>query len=303
MSAMPLPPSSDALDPGPLQPIAPIETVHLMPGLHAELIALLQRLTPEEWQRPTLARGWRVRDVAAHLLDTQCRRLSAQRDGHRPPAGAPIESYGDLVGLINRLNAQWLEAAARLSPRLITEMLAMVGPQVAEALATLDPHAPSSISVAWAGESVSANWFDIGREYTEWWHHQAQIREAVGAPPLNGRRWLHPFLDLSLRGLPHAYRDAEAPAGATVALAIAGDAGGSWCLRRRTASDPAAAASPWELLQGDPTEPLARIRLDADDAWRLLFNALDADQARRAVRVEGDVRLGEPLLSARSVMV
>src|SRR4051812_32312354 len=31
------------------------------------LADLLAQLTPEEWQRPSLCAGWRVRDVAAHL--------------------------------------------------------------------------------------------------------------------------------------------------------------------------------------------------------------------------------------------
>lgn len=300
----------------PLSPLEPTETVHLMPGLHAELIALLRRLAPEDWARPTLARGWRVRDVAAHLLDTQCRHLSAKRDEHRLPPDRPIASYGDLVGFINHLNAQWVEATARLSPRLITEMLALVGPEVAAQLATLDPWASSTFPVAWAGETVSANWFDIGREYTEWWHHQAQIRDAVGAPPLNGRAWLHPFLELSLRGLPHAYRGAEAPPGTTIAITIDGEAGDTWALRRRDnatgagAGDDAgraaardASAAGWELLRGEAPDAVTRLRLDADAAWRLLFNALDADEARRAVRVEGEARLAEPLLAARSVMV
>jgi len=33
----------------------------------ASLADLLAELTPEEWARPSLCTGWRVRDVAAHL--------------------------------------------------------------------------------------------------------------------------------------------------------------------------------------------------------------------------------------------
>jgi len=67
-----------------LHPVEPIATVALFPALHAELIALLRRLTPEDWFRPTAA-PWTVKDMAAHLLDTDMRRSSAQRDGFRPP--------------------------------------------------------------------------------------------------------------------------------------------------------------------------------------------------------------------------
>lgn len=295
----------------PLKAPAPLDTAPLFPGLHAELIALLRGLAPEDWNRPTLAPAWRVRDVASHLLDTSLRRLSMGRDRHRPPPPAePIDTYPALVGFINRLNADWLQATARLSPRLLTDLLGIVQPQVAAFFATLDPLAPAPISVAWAGESTSANWFDVGREYTEWWHHQAQIRDAVGATPLNARVWLHPFLDISVRGLPYAYRTLDAPAGTTLALRITGDAGGSWCLRREPdgasgadATHADAVGSGWTLLEGDAPDADARVELEADAAWRLLFNALPTGAAQRELRIEGDARIAAPLLQARSVMV
>jgi hypothetical protein len=37
-------------------------------------------------------------------------------------------------------------------------------------------------------------WFDLGREFTEHWHHQAQVRGAVAAPPLRDPAWLHALL-------------------------------------------------------------------------------------------------------------
>jgi hypothetical protein len=47
----------------------------------------------------------------------------------------------------------------------------------------------------------------------------------------------------------------------------------------------------------------ARVRTDADTAWRLLYNALPPDAARARVAIDGDAALAEPLLRARSVMV
>ncbi|MCX5205161.1 maleylpyruvate isomerase family mycothiol-dependent enzyme [Streptomyces sp. NBC_00237] len=43
------------------------------PMVHAERAALvedLSRLTPEQWDAPSLCEGWTVHDVAAHLVDT-----------------------------------------------------------------------------------------------------------------------------------------------------------------------------------------------------------------------------------------
>ena len=54
-----------------------------------------------------------MRDVATHLLDTALRRLSFHRDKHQPPPPAAVSD--DLTALINALNADWVDASARLS--------------------------------------------------------------------------------------------------------------------------------------------------------------------------------------------
>ena len=83
-----------------------------------DIVALLRTLPREDWERPTLAGDWRVRDVVAHLLDTALRRLSFDRDGRTPPPPArPIAGDRDLVESINGLNASWIRAADRLSTR------------------------------------------------------------------------------------------------------------------------------------------------------------------------------------------
>jgi len=55
----------------------PIPTLHLFPVLDELLIGLLSSLSPEDWNKPTLARSWSVKDIAAHLLDTNMRTISA----------------------------------------------------------------------------------------------------------------------------------------------------------------------------------------------------------------------------------
>ncbi|HSK79176.1 MAG TPA: maleylpyruvate isomerase N-terminal domain-containing protein [Thermoanaerobaculia bacterium] len=275
----------------------PVSTVHLFAPRSGELVALLRGLSPEDWERPTVAGSWRVRDVAAHLLDTDLRRLSMHRDGHvAPPPDPPIQGYSDLVRYINRLNAGWVEMASqRMSPRVITGLLAWTGPQVAEFFASLPPHGRAVIPVAWAGENESENWMDVGREYTEKWHHQEQIRDAVGAPGLTSRRWLFPMLDLSMRALPHAFRGVEAREGTAFAMTITGDAGGVWSLVRGDGR--------WSLWVGEEAEPAARVRVDAETAWRIFYNALPPEAAAARVEIEGDPRLGAAFLKTRSVMV
>ena len=69
---------ADVTAPGPLL------TTHLFPTLDAQLIDLLRSLAPDDWERQTIAPRWKVKDVAAHLLDTQLRTLSFGRDGYTP---------------------------------------------------------------------------------------------------------------------------------------------------------------------------------------------------------------------------
>lgn len=277
-----------------LKPIEPIFVADLFPGLHCELLELLRGLQDDDWARPTAARRWCVKDVAAHLLDVQIRRLSGLRDHHAPAPPGPIESYGDLVRFLDSLNGQWVEAARRISPRLLIDLLALVGPQLAAVLASVDPFAPA-LPVAWAGEEASPAWFNVAREYTEHWHHQAQIRDAVGAPGLVSRAWLHPMLDVSMRALPHAYRDTAAEEGAAVVFEVTGEAGDTWSLLREPQG--------WTLFRGEAEEALCRIILSDDTAWRLLYNSLAPEEAEARVEVTGERALAEPLLRTRSVMV
>lgn len=278
-----------------MQQLAPTYTADLLAPLHQELVRLLRGLEDDDWQQATVAGAWRVRDVAAHLLDGQLRTLSALRDDHVAAPDQPIDGYGDLVRFLDRLNDEWIVAARRLSPRVLTDLLAGVGPEAAKTLAALPPHEPARFAVAWAGERESENWMHVGREYTEWWHHQMQIRDAVGAPALFGERWLRPLLELSVRALPHAYRAIEAEPGTALVVQVEGPGGGTWSLVRKEPT--------WMLQTGGRQAPTASIRLDPDTAWKSLYHALDPAEARARAQVEGDERLAAPFFEARSAMV
>ena len=53
----------------PLTPLAPTDTRALFRPVSSELVTLLRSLEPDDWQRPTLAGTWVVRDIVAHLAD------------------------------------------------------------------------------------------------------------------------------------------------------------------------------------------------------------------------------------------
>lgn len=278
-----------------LRPLGPVLTGGLLLPLHESLVALLGSLPAEAWLRRTSAGPWRVRDVAAHLLDGDLRRLSLLRDGWAPPPGVRLTGYADLLDFLNEMNAAWVRAAGRISPRLLVELLTVVGRASAEALAGLDPAGSAAYPVLWAGESASLNWMDVGREYTERWHHQDQIREAVGAPPLFEARWLVPVIQISVRALPRAYSGVDAAAGTTIVVRIEGESGGDWTLTR--------AAAGWALAAGAAENAACAVSVRDTVAARLLLHRLSPAEAASAVRVVGDDRLGRMFLSARAVMV
>ena len=53
--------------------LAPILCAHLIGRVDERLIHLLNSLDPDEWNLPTVVPLWKVRDIAAHLLDTLAR--------------------------------------------------------------------------------------------------------------------------------------------------------------------------------------------------------------------------------------
>jgi hypothetical protein len=242
-----------------------------------------------------VARLWCVKDIAAHVLDGQLRRLALQRDRWAMPGPVgPVESQGGLVGFLNELNRTWVEAARRLSPAILMEGLALSGAALMEALRPLDLEGPALFPVAWAGEASSTLRFDLARELTEIWLHQQQIRLATGHPPLFAARLLHPVLDTFMRAMPHAYRDVDAAEGTLVQVGLTGDAPRSYLLVR--------SAGEWRLGLGEGENARVSIRLDPETAWRLFSKGLTREEALDRVRCSGDSRLVQPLLGMVAVM-
>lgn len=279
-----------------LAPLGPTDTRFLFRPVSAELLSLLRRTNAAGWERPTIAGSWRVRDVVAHLIDLALRRVSFHRDQMAPPPPPfRIDSEMDFVRFINTINASWVDAARRFSPRVLTDLFGQASTDLADWFEQLPMDAPALFGVSWAGEQTSEGWFDMGREFTELWHHQEQIRIALGANSLADPRYLRAVLEIAVRGLPHAFRSVPANSGQALVLEVSGAAGGFWTLLR---DDDA-----WVLREGQPEKETTRVRIGADDAWKLLFNALRGTDAARAVQIEGAPELATPLLGARSVIV
>src|SRR5271154_3721650 len=121
-----------------IEPLPPIFTAQLFPKLEAKLIELLRSLAPEDWEKQTLAPKWKVKDVAAHLLDAQIRKLAAARHGYKPENSKKL-SPAKLVTLIDTLNAEGVRQYGRMPPAELISRMEAASRESAEYHQALDP--------------------------------------------------------------------------------------------------------------------------------------------------------------------
>jgi uncharacterized protein (TIGR03083 family) len=271
-----------------------IEVVSLFPELNSRLMELVSGMSPADWEAGTRFPNWKVKDIVAHLLDTSVRRLSSQRDGYSPRATVAIESMADLVSYITGMADRWAAAFSGVSPRILTQLVGRYQDELADFLATLDPDAEALFPVAWAGESSSANWFDIAREYTERWHHQMQIRDSLGAEPIYSRRLYHPVLDAFMRALPHHFREVARDEGFLLGVEVPGEAGGRWLLEWRKGGP--------TLAREAGREPDTLVTIGEDVAWRI-FTKWGGSGSEKDLSIVGDPELGRRLLDMTCIMI
>lgn len=272
-----------------------INTIHLFDQLDQKLIALLKSLDTDEWQLMTLAKEWSVKDVAAHLLDGNIRTLSMLRDRYYSEKSEDIKDYESLVSFLNQLNADWVKAMKRVSPELIIEWLEITGKPYVEYLKSLDPEQPSVFPVKWAGEDQSSNWFHIAREYTEKWHHQQQIRFAVGSESsLLNKTFYSPYLETSMRALPHRYKSISGKEGECIVFTITGEGGSSWYLHYTNEK--------WQLKLESRHRISCEVTIPDEIAWRIFTKGISQKEALIRSNINGNQELGLPIFTMLAVM-
>jgi len=275
------------------EPLQPFFTAHLFPTLEAKLIELLRSLAPEDWEKQTLAPKWKVKDVAAHLLDTQIRKLAAARHGYKAENSKKL-SPAKLLTLINSLNAEGVRQHRQLLPEELISRMEAASRESAEYHDALNPFGTAMFPVSWAGEEESANWFDTAREFTERWHHQQQIRLAVDKPGILTQEFYFPVLDCFMRGLPYSYRSVDARPASLARFHIKGESGGSWYLFRDSED--------WKLIAAPAGEKISETTIPQEIAWRIFTKGIAFDEARTQVQVAGDEAVGLHILKMISIV-
>ncbi|MBS1664029.1 MAG: maleylpyruvate isomerase N-terminal domain-containing protein [Bacteroidetes bacterium] len=271
----------------------PVDLRPLFRPLNDALLDLLESLTPEDWERQTVARLWTVKDVASHLLDGNIRRISMTRDqffGEKAPA---VNSFEDLVAWLNELNADWIKASRRISPRLLVFLHQVTSEEVNKGYESTELNTEAPFPVSWTGETKSLNWIHIAREYTEKWHHQQQIREATGRDGIMTREFFYPLIDTFFRALPFALRYSQAPEDTIIKVTVTSPIGGDWYLKRIKGS--------WRFCEpAEAAAPVTTVSIAPDVAWVLFSKSKRPGEVES--RIQGDPDLGRAVLEMVSVM-
>lgn len=273
--------------------LQPILTAHLFPRIDGLLLDLLLNLTAEDWERQTVSPKWKVKDVAAHLLDTALRGVAIGRDACLPPA-PKLDSPAALAAHIDRLNVEGVMVYRRLSPAVLISLMEIACKRLAEYHASRDPYATAPYGVSWAGEDKSLNWFDTAREFTERWHHQQQIRLAVNRPGILTRELYYPVLDCFMRALPFTYRNVSGKPGTAVRIIVSGECGGAWNLLREAGS--------WQLTGQPQGQILSEMSIPQEIAWRIFTKGINRETARSQIQITGDPALAHPVLNMVSIV-
>jgi uncharacterized protein (TIGR03083 family) len=263
-----------------------VDTRPLVPRLRTELAALLAGLSGNDWAHSTACPGWDVHAVAAHLLGVELGNVSLRRDGW---GLSPAE--GDDPGAwLNAFNQQWADAARRISPPLLIELLNLAGLRFQEHLATLDLDATGG-PVEWAtGSDPAPVWLDVAREYMERYVHQYQIRQAARRPPLGGVL-TGPVLTTAAHALPRALDQVTRPAGTMVTFTAEGEGGGTWYVVRSSAG--------WELGPAQSAHPAAcHTRTTVDGALKLYIR----DPSAPPITWQGDPELAHALTGVKAIL-
>lgn len=266
-----------------------IEVLNVFQELNNELISLLKSLQAEDWNKETCLKGRTVKDLASHLIDTSLRRLAMGRDNYFGETPTDFSHEG-LVEFIQDQNIRWISATKRLSPQILIGLLETSGQEMLDYFSELNPYGEALFPVDWAGEDLSLNWFDIAREYTEKWHHQMQIREALGREDkLYQKKFFDPIILTFIQAIPYTFNK-YVEENFTLEIEISGDSGNTYYIEKTDG----------KTIFTDKIQCSNKVTISQEEFWKLVTNS--KDKADISISVEGDQKLGKHLLTMVCVM-
>jgi uncharacterized protein (TIGR03083 family) len=255
------------------------------------LTELLAGLQAPDWERPSPCPGWTVLGLCCHLVGDDLGLLARNRDGFLGTP-APSGSEAEFAAWLDELQAEWVCAARRLSPRLVTDLLRWAGPQITVMFGGEDVRARTA-SVSWAGPDLVPAWLGQARELSEYWIHRQQILQALGRPSDLRADLAGPVLDALRWAYPYRLATAAARPGDTVSISVTGPLARTWHL--------VVTQTGWQF--GDQPGPrlAGSLAMNAEQAWRLLTNNMAA-AGQADLTVSGDDAITAILLRTRAII-
>ncbi|MGQ0849920.1 MAG: maleylpyruvate isomerase family mycothiol-dependent enzyme [Actinomycetota bacterium] len=156
----------------------------------------LQRIGAKDWERPTPAKGWSIRDTISHLAD------SAELAADALNGGARIEEYRTAPDL-DALRQVAVKKGRKMRYQDVIEWWRGGRAKVVEPLSRME----GEDRVEWIAGSMSAMTFASMR-LLETWAHGLDIHAAMKAPTEDTSRIRHVCF-LGWKTLPYAFKAAD----------------------------------------------------------------------------------------------
>jgi uncharacterized protein (TIGR03084 family) len=173
------------------------EAVAELAAEHADIEAVLRALTPEQWDAPSPAAGWTIRDQVSHLADTNEICVDTITGGPRP-----LNAQAAMFSSPEEFTEAGCERGRAMSTGDVLEWWVTSARANRDALLALDDGA----RVPW-GLGMGAPMMATAR-MMEHWAHACDIREGAGLPFSRTPR-LRSIAFLTLRAVPYALGHAK----------------------------------------------------------------------------------------------
>jgi len=185
---------------------------------HDDLRAILVDIPPDDWERPTPAAGWTIRDQLSHLayFDGAARLSMEDPDAFR---AARAEAVADIEKFVDAT----LAYGRGISGSELLERFADERRRLAEAALA----APDGVRIPWYGPDMAVA-SSVTARIMETWAHGQDVADALGVSrPLTGR--LRHVCDIGIRARPFSYRNRGLPPPETpLRVELVAPDGSSW---------------------------------------------------------------------------
>ncbi|HYF45829.1 MAG TPA: maleylpyruvate isomerase family mycothiol-dependent enzyme [Acidimicrobiales bacterium] len=162
------------------------EAMALAEEAYDRVVAVLESLDPDDWDRPTDCEGWTVRDLAGHLVGA-LRSAASIRELARQQLGAKRRARAEGGDEVDHMTAIQVASTAALSnEQLVTEARRLVPKAVAgrrRTPALLRRTVRIPVTMGSLSETWTLGWFVDVCLTRDAWLHKIDLCRAVGQEP------------------------------------------------------------------------------------------------------------------------